>query len=130
MTSIVSEDAQSQSAFPALPCYPCPYNASCCAYGTTVNDEEAVAIQAHHGPGYVYQTRWGEWRTRVKNRRCVFIKDGACSIHDKPYYPSLCRGFPWTDAETGEPYEWDVTICGHLDKHPELIPLQRAGPSR
>jgi putative zinc- or iron-chelating protein len=117
--------ADRQTTFPPLPCYPCPYSASCCAYGVTVSAEEAAAIEAHHGLGLVYQTRWGEWRTRVRNKRCVLLRDGGCSIHDQPYYPSLCRGFPWVDAETGERYEYDVTICGAFEAQPELITIQR-----
>jgi hypothetical protein len=115
-------------ALPLLPCYPCPYNASCCAYGTSVSDEEAAEIEANHGPGLVYKTRWGEWRTRVREKRCVLYRDGGCTIHDRPYYPATCRGFPWTDSETGGPYEYDVTICGAFEAHPELIEIQRAGP--
>jgi hypothetical protein len=111
---------------PSLPCYPCPYGSSCCAHGTTVSDEEAAAIEANHGPGLVYKTRWGEWRTRVRKNRCVLYRDGGCSIHDKPYYPAMCRGFPWIDIETGERYEYDVTICGAFVAHPELIAIQRA----
>lgn len=115
------------SALPTLPCYPCPYHASCCAYGSTVSDQEAAAIEANHGPGLVYRTRWGEWRTRVRKGRCALFRDGGCTIHDKPYYPAVCRGFPWTDAETGGPYEFDVTICGKFVEEPELIEIQRAG---
>ena len=110
---------------PSLPCYPCPHNASCCAYGSSLSEGEAKAIEANHGPGLVYWTRWGEWRTRVKNGRCALLKDGACTIHDRPYYPSICRGFPWVDGNTGLPYEYDVTICGEMDARPELIEIQR-----
>jgi hypothetical protein len=110
---------------PSLPCFPCPYNASCCAYGTTVSDEEAAAIEAEHGAGIVYQTRWGERRTRVKKGRCILFRDGGCAIHGKAYYPAVCRGFPWTDAETGGPYEFDVSICGELEAQPHLVQLAR-----
>src|SRR6476469_5144701 len=55
---------------PELPCYPCPYDASCCAYGTTLTDEEARMLEADQGTGLAYRTRWGEWRTRVRNGRC------------------------------------------------------------
>lgn len=111
---------------PSLPCYPCPHNASCCAYGTSLSEEEATAIETNHGQGLVYWTRWGEWRTRVKKGRCVLLRDGACTIHDKSYYPTTCQGFPWVDGDTGEPYEYDVTICGELASRPELIQLRRA----
>lgn len=113
---------------PALPCYPCPYQGSCCAYGTTLSDEEAAAIEAEIGPGLVRRTPWGEWRTRVKNRRCVLHKDGGCSIHNKSFYPAQCRGFPWLDAD-GARYEYDVTICGAFVEHPELVELQRRIPA-
>lgn len=117
------------TTFPALPCYPCPYGASCCAYGTSLTEEEAIAITANHGSGLVYQTRWGEWRTRVRKKRCALYRDGGCTIHDQPYYPAQCRDFPWIDAETGGRYMYDVTICGAMDSQPELIELQRAIPS-
>jgi hypothetical protein len=115
---------------PSLPCWPCPHDASCCAYGTTVTDEEAAAIEADLGPGLVYELRSGEKRTRVRNRRCVLYRNGGCAIHDRPYYPAVCRGFPWIDSEHGGPYEFDMTICGEIAAHPELVELQRAAPPR
>lgn len=115
-------------SFPRLPCFPCPYNSSCCAYGTTLSETEAAAIEANHGPDLVYKTRWGEWRTRVRNKRCALHVNGGCSIHDKSYYPTLCAGFPWIDSETGDRYEYDVTICGEFEARTELIELQRSIP--
>src|SRR4051812_39072864 len=82
MVTNIKPDERNRMSLPSLPCYPCPYDASCCAYGATVTDEEAAAIEANHGEGFVYQTRWGEWRTRVRKKRCVFYQDGGCSIHD------------------------------------------------
>jgi hypothetical protein len=114
---------------PSLPCYPCPYDASCCAYGVSVSEAEAAAIEAELGPGLVYRTRGGDLRTRIRQKRCALYRDGGCSIHDKPYYPAVCRGFPWTDAETGGRYEYDATICGEFVARPELVELQRAIPS-
>lgn len=119
---------QPRTSFPPLPCFPCPYNSSCCAYGVTLSDDEAATIIGHHGPDVVYRTRWGEWRTRIRNRRCALHVNGGCSIHDKPYYPSLCQGFPWIDAETGERYEYDVTICGEFEARAELVQIQRSLP--
>ena len=84
-------------------------------------DEEAAVIAREHGAHLIYRTRWGEWRTRVRNRRCVFFAGGGCTLHDKPYYPAVCAGFPWTDAETGGVYEFDVTICPQLAADPALI---------
>jgi hypothetical protein len=112
---------------PSLPCYPCPFESSCCAYGTSLSEAEAAAIEADHGQGLVYQTRWGEWRTRVRKKRCVMYRDGGCTIHDRSYYPATCQGFPWTDAETGGRYEYDVTICGMLEASPELVAIHYAG---
>src|SRR3954469_22220221 len=115
-------------SLPQLPCYPCPYEASCCAYGTTLSDEEAAAIEANHGEGLVYKTRSGEWRTRVRNKRCVMFQGGGCTIHNKSYYPTVCRGFPWTDSE-GARYEYDISICGAFADQPELVEIQRAIPT-
>ncbi len=117
-----------QRTLPSLPCYPCPFQASCCAYGTSLTEREAAEIEANHGPGLVYRTRWGDIRTRVRNKRCVMFRDGGCTIHDRSYYPAVCRGFPWIDAETGGRYEYDVSICGAFGLQPELIEIQRAGP--
>src|SRR4051812_31971139 len=104
-----------KTALPKLPCFPCPHDASCCAYGTTLTDDEAATIEARHGQGLVYRTRWGEWRTRVRKKRCVLYRNGGCSVHDQSYYPATCRGFPWTDGVSDKPYEFDVTICGELE---------------
>jgi len=106
-----------------LPCFPCPHSSACCAYGTTLTDDEAAALMRAHGPAVAYQTRWGEWRTRVRHRRCVLFQDNRCVIHGESFYPAVCRGFPWTDAETGGPYEFDRTICPEFLSRPELIPL-------
>jgi hypothetical protein len=111
---------------PSLPCYPCPHNASCCAYGVSLTDEEAGAIEANHGSGLVYKTRWGEFRTRIRNKRCALLRDGGCTIHDKPYYPATCRGFPWHDSEGVGRYEFDLTICGEFTTRQELVEIQRA----
>jgi hypothetical protein len=102
------------TALRALPCFPCPHHSACCRYGTTVSDEEAEAIRRHHGEDLVYQTRWGEWRTRVRRGYCVFHSNNTCMLHDRPYYPAVCRGFPWTDAETGGPYLYDRGICPEM----------------
>ena len=106
---------------PALPCYPCPHRSACCAYGVTLSDAEAADITREHGAAALYRTRWGEWRTRIRGGRCVFLQDNVCTIHSRPYYPAVCRGFPWIDAETGGPYEFDRTICPEFVLRPELV---------
>lgn len=121
------------SPFPALPCYPCPHASACCAFGTTLSPEEAKAVIEHHGRGAAYRNRWGEWRTRIRKGRCVFLVDNACSIYNQPYYPAVCRGFPFVDAETGGPYEFDREICPEFTRRPELLqinpfPARRASP--
>ena len=108
---------------PALPCYPCPHLSACCAYGATLSDAEAQAIGAIHGDGKAYRTRWGEWRTRVVKGRCVFLRNNACTIYDRPYYPAVCRGFPFVDAETGGPYEYEREICPEFELRPELLQI-------
>ena len=107
-----------------LPCSPCPHASACCAFGTTLQEDEAVALAARYGEESVYRTRWGEWRTRVKNGRCVFLADNSCTIHADPHYPAVCRGFPWVDVETGGPYEFDRTICPEFATRPELVRLE------
>jgi hypothetical protein len=113
--------------FPALPCYPCPHQSACCAFGTTVTAAEARGLATRYGEDKVYRTRWGEWRTRVRKGRCVFLVDNVCTVHDDPHYPAVCRGFPWTDAETGGPYEFDQAICPEFIARPELVVLGRRG---
>ena len=112
------------SPFPPLPCYPCPHHSACCAYGTTLSDEEAEAIRRRHGAHLIYRTRFGEWRTRVRKGRCVFLTDNVCTIYNQPYYPAVCRGFPWLDAETGGPYEFDREICPEFIRRPELHQIE------
>ena len=122
--SALSSCHMSETPLPQLPCFPCPHRAACCAYGATVSEPEAVAIIAEFGDGKVYKNRWGEWRTRVRRGRCVFFVDGGCRIHNKPFYPAVCRGFPWTDSETGGPYEYDRTICPEFLLRPELLTIR------
>ncbi len=114
-----------EPSFPPLPCFPCPHDSACCAFGATVTDAEAEAIIADRGEGFVYQTRWGEWRTRVRGGRCVFLQGNQCVVHGMPYYPHVCRTFPWTDAEHGGPYEFDQTICPEFELNPELTQIGR-----
>lgn len=84
-----------------------------------------MEMERVHGTTMFYRTRWGEWRTRVRARRCVFLRNNECTIHGESYYPLVCRSFPWTDAETGGPYESDQTICPEFVTRPELVQLSR-----
>jgi putative zinc- or iron-chelating protein len=118
------------SPFPPLPCYPCPHQSACCAYGATLSPQEVKQIKAAHGSGLVYRTRWGEWRTRVVMGRCSFLENNSCTIYNKPYYPGVCRGFPWIDAESGGPYEYDRKICPEFERRPELLQINPFRRSR
>jgi hypothetical protein len=97
-----------------LPCFPCPHGSACCNYGTTLSESEAAVIGRDYGQHLIYRLRSGEGRTRVRRGKCVFLEDNACRLHDAEHYPAVCRGFPWTDAETGGPYQFDQTICPEL----------------
>jgi Fe-S-cluster containining protein len=90
-----------------------------------LSEEEAEALGARYGRDKRYRTRWGEWRTRVRHGRCVFLVDNACTIHADPHYPAVCRGFPFVDAQTGGPYEYDRTICPEFVQQPELVAIVR-----
>ena len=97
----------------ALPCFPCPHDSACCAWGTQLSELEARQLAAAHGDDKVYRTRWGEWRTRVRAGRCVFHVGGACSIHGRAEYPAVCRHFPHHDADGASPYPYDP-VCPEL----------------
>ncbi len=117
-------------SYPALPCFPCPHSSNCCSWGVTLSEAEAEGLGARYGTDKVYRTRWGEWRTRIKQRRCVFLVENACTIHKDPQYPEVCRAFPWTDAETGGPYEYDQTICPEFLMHPEYVQIGKPAGRR
>lgn len=103
-----------------LPCFPCPHQAACCAYGVSLVGDEADVLRARHGTSaLVWDDEENEWRTAVVDGKCIFLRDGACTIHDQPYYPKTCRGFPWLDGETGGPYLYDQSICPELPETPE-----------
>lgn len=96
-----------------LPCFPCPHRAACCNFGSSLTDEEAEQVRAAHGDDAVRYVV-DEWRTAVVDGRCVFLAENTCDIYKEPYYPAICRGFPWIDGQTGSPYDGDPTICPEL----------------
>jgi hypothetical protein len=98
-----------------LPCHPCPHGSSCCHYGVSLVGDEADHIGAIYGQAALeWDAEDNEFRTTVVDGKCFFLVNNACSIHDKPYYPRICRGFPWVDGETGAEYGYDRTICREL----------------
>lgn len=123
-----SELPVAEPAYPPLPCFPCPHASNCCSWGVTLSDEEAQALGERYGHQLLYKSRWGEWRTRVRQGKCVFLVNNACSIHADPHYPAVCRGFPFTDAETGGPYRYDQTICPEFEQRDDLKEVRRRDP--
>src|ERR1043166_5343150 len=97
--------------FPPLPCFPCPHQSACCAYGTTLSEDEARAIAADHGKEKIFRTCGGERRPRASRRRCVFLPNTPCSIYTQPSLPAMSASLRWVNAESGGPYEFDRTIC-------------------
>jgi Fe-S-cluster containining protein len=79
-----------------------------------VGDEVDVIRELYGDDALVWDAEDSEFRTSIVDGKCFFLRDNACTIHDKPYYPRICRGFPWIDGETGGEYPYDRTICGEL----------------
>lgn len=99
-----------------LPCFPCPHKGACCNYGVELIGEEPAKIFYEHGPEAMIEID-GVIRTAIVNGACYFLKDGMCSIHNKPEYPAVCRGFPWTDHTGTGVYsenDEDLAICPEL----------------
>ena len=99
-----------------LPCNNCPHNSVCCRWGTFLNDAEGEYLLEEFGADYIYyNTDDKEYRTQVKNGRCMFFLDGKCSIHNHPYYPRVCYKFPWKDVRTSSlPMAYDATLCPEI----------------
>ena len=98
-----------------LPCFPCPHKSICCRWGTFLSKEEADAIEAEHSDTTYFYEDDKEYRTQVRNGRCVFFKDGGCSLHDKEYYPRVCRIFPFKDGRNPElPLAFDHLTCPEM----------------
>jgi putative zinc- or iron-chelating protein len=111
---------------PKLPCFPCPHRSACCSWGVDLSMEEAAALGRTYGDDkVVLDPEAGVWRTRVVDGRCAFLGDNRCLIHDDPHYPAVCRGFPWTDAETGGPYRGDPEVCPEFVLRPQLKAVLR-----
>ena len=106
-----------------LPCFPCPHGSICCSWGTALNEQEAETLKRIYGDHtVVWDLEEDEWRTKVEGERYIFLRDNACSLHEKPEYPSVCRCFPWSDPNTGGPYQYDLSICPEMPEPPEENP--------
>jgi Fe-S-cluster containining protein len=55
------------------------------------------AITTKFGAEHVYRSEDGDWRTVVRDGRCIFQdpQSGACGIHSEDFYPAQCRAYPW-----------------------------------
>lgn len=86
---------------------PCVHDSACCSWGATLQKHEVDAIRTRF-PDHqkLVVEKYGEMRTRVRNGVCVFKKTNRCVIHDEPFYPIVCRLFPW-ESSTGGPYSDD-----------------------
>jgi Fe-S-cluster containining protein len=105
---------------PSLPCHPCPHASACCSWGVSLTDAEAEELRRLYGDRVlVRDEEENEWRTSVSgDAGCVFLSDNACRLHDRPEYPRMCRGFPYTDGAGGE-YIWDRSICPEFEEELE-----------
>jgi hypothetical protein len=98
----------------ALPCHPCPHGSACCAFGVMLFADEAATLRRRFGAAaLVWDGEDGTWRTAVVDNMCWFW-DRLCTIHEEPFYPRICKGFPWRFGDTDEDYPYDVTICPEL----------------
>ena len=93
---------------PGVTCYPCPYDASCCAR-RTVSDREAAAIELN--PAWIGVSNAVGRVADTSEEQTLRSTATGCTIHNKPYYPTVCRRFPWS-TQTGGGTSYDVTICG------------------
>lgn len=103
-----------------LPCYPCPHDSVCCSWGTGLLFDEPDILRGIYGDAaLVWDDEEKEWRTSIVGERCFFWKNNSCSIHEEPYYPRYCKGFPDIDGETGKaPYPYDKSICPEFPEEP------------
>lgn len=98
----------------ALPCFPCPHKGVCCSWGSALSDIENTAIVKAHGKqSTVWNDKDKTWRTAIVDSKCFFLNKGLCGIHDKEYYPAVCKLFPYKDVDGG-PYKYELDICPEL----------------
>jgi Fe-S-cluster containining protein len=90
-------------------CDPCPYNGECCVYGVDLVNNEHVLIKEIYGDEAIMFA--DGYRTSIINGRCFFLNDGKCSIHDKIYYPKVCKLYPYEDLDGGEYKSEHVCPC-------------------
>lgn len=115
-----------------LPCNPCPHGSRCCNQGTLLTDREALHIGLAHGTEFVeylpprelFARGWfdqppeqGAWTTTITDGQCSLLRDNKCSIHDKIYYPRVCRDFPHRDTlNPSLPRAYDADTCPEVPR--------------
>jgi Fe-S-cluster containining protein len=93
-----------------LPCASncCPHGSACCYYGVDVTEQEYNAIVADFGENAIVKNGDGNLRTACVDDRCIFLNNNKCQLHNKTYYPEVCRKFPL------DGYESTLDICPSL----------------
>ncbi len=82
---------------------------------------EAPAFEAK----YVYRTRYVRRLRTPRERPCIFLESGGCSVH--PAKPTQCRTFPFWPELLDNRKEWEETAhwCPGIGKG-ELVQIQAA----
>ncbi|NUN49841.1 MAG: hypothetical protein HUU15_13525 [Candidatus Brocadiae bacterium] len=47
---------------------------------------------------------------------CDFFQNNGCPLHDTPDYPTVCRGFPFTDGTGKHPCGACADICPEMPR--------------
>lgn len=119
-----SQASTASSEKPMLPCHPCPHRSVCCSWSVDLADDEMAAIVARFGAdAVVWNEEQQDYRPRVVNDRCIFLRGDGCIIHGEPYYPRVCRSFPWANGDGSEPYSWRIDICPELVVRADWAPF-------
>ena len=105
------------------------------------------AITTKFGAEHVYRSEDGDWRTVVRDGRCIFQdpQSGACGIHSADFYPAQCRAYPWhtviastTDPDTfvdagmayTHAYECPAVVLVAIDQHLQQLAANPDGVQR
>ena len=105
------------------------------------------AITAKFGTQSVYRNEDGDWRTTVRDGRCLFQdpQSGACGIHSEDFYPAQCRAYPWhtvVESETApgafedsgiayaQAYECPVVVLATIDVYFQEVATIADGTQR
>lgn len=91
--------------------FPCPHNSSCCHDGVTINENEMQLIKYKFGKEYfIWDENEKEYRTKTKNKKCIFLIENKCIIHKESFYPEICREYPLKQGDGEGPYQFEI-VC-------------------